>query len=143
MTPSRFREELKRFDRALDIEFNGPKGRWEIFGVDRKNIKYLIKAVPLGEINTLGVATLKELYDCSPTKHTAKALNARIDDLIEAEEKAEEKAQREVIQERHEDAWAHLQYKNGYRVSFANIGDAKGSAVITINDKRRTFSDGE
>jgi hypothetical protein len=143
MSPDRFREELKRFDRSLDIEFNGPKGRWEVVGVDRKNIKYLIKAIPLGEINTLGVAILKELYDCSPTKHTAKALNARIDDLIEAEEKAERKAEQDLIAERHEDAWAHLQYRNGYRVSFANIGDTRESAAIEINDKRRIFPDVE
>jgi hypothetical protein len=135
MTPSRFREELKRFDKALDIEFNGAKGRWEIIGRDYKNVRYLIKKIPLGQMTTLGVATLKELYDCSPIKQGgAKRLNERIDDLIAAEEAAEEKELNSKLQERLEDGWQHLQYLNGYRVSL-HIPEAKEEVII--RDRRR------
>jgi hypothetical protein len=136
MTPSRFREELKRFDKQLDFEFNGKKQQWEIVGEDRQHKKYLIKAIPLGKINTVGVETIKELYDCSPIKQGgAKRLNERIDDIIRQEEAAEEKAQADSIQERLEDAWMHYQYKEGKRVSFVNAGGDEGTLRIT--DRRR------
>lgn len=139
MTPSRFREELKRFDKSLDIEFNGKDTRWEIVGYDKRNIKYIIKKIPLGQMTTLGVATLKELYDCSPIKQGgAKRLNERIDDLIREEEIAEEKEINNVIRERHEDAWMHLQYKNGYRVSLCN--PTKDVSSFMVTDKRRVSS---
>lgn len=136
MSPDRFREELKRFDRALDFEFNGTKGRWEIVGTDRKNVKYLIKAFPLGEIGTVGIDTIKELYECSPIKQGgAAALNRRIDDLKETEEKHELKNQQNMIDARNEDAWMHLQYRNGCRVSFNEA--LKDRDSITVTDRRR------
>jgi hypothetical protein len=140
MTPSRFREELKRFDNALDIEYNGQKSRWEIVGRDRKNVRYVIKKIPLGQMTTLGVATLKELYDCSPIKQGgAKRLNERIDDLIRAEEEAEAKELNEKIQERLEDGWLHLQHKNGYRVSFCN--PSLEQKDFEVKDKRRVSAE--
>ena len=136
MSPDRFREELKRFDKSLDIEFNGSKGRYEIFGTDRQNKRYMIKKVPLGQINTLGVETLKELYECSPTKQGgAKRLNERIDDLIAAEEKAEERQLADRIDEHYADAWLHLQHRNGYRVSM-HIPD-KLEETLIVRDLRR------
>lgn len=141
MGPARFREELKRFDKTLDIEFNGPEGRWEIVGYDLKNVRYLIKKVPLGMINTLGVETLKELYECSPTKQGgAKELNRKIDALIEAEDIAEERAQQASIQDKLDDAWVHLQYKNGYRVSLAT---PEMKETVLITDKRRFTPEGD
>lgn len=135
MGPNRFREELKRFDKSLDIEFNGPKGRYEIFGTDRKNKRYLIKKIALGQINTLGVQTLKDLYECSPIKQGgAKRLNERIDAIIAAEEAAEERTLSNRIDEHLQDAWLHLQHKNGYRVSM-HIPETK--EVVTITDHRR------
>lgn len=140
MTPNRFREELKRFDKTLDIEYNGAKMIWEIVGYDRKNVRYVIKKIPLGQMTTLGVATLKELYDCSPLKQGgAKNLNQRIDDLIEAEERAEERALQDRIDEQLQDAWLHLQHKNGYRVSFYNPSGEQKEFVVT--DKRRVSPD--
>ena len=137
MTPARFREELKRFDKTLDIEYNGKDSRWEIVGYDTRNVRYIIKKIPLGQMTTLGVATLKELYDCSPLKQGgAKRLNERIDDLIAVEEAAEEKELDNKIQERLEDAWVHLQHKNGYRVSFCNP-QIENTGYFIVTDKRR------
>lgn len=139
MTPNRFRHELKRFDRSLDIEFNGVKQRWEIFGTDRQNRKYLIKKIPLGQMTTLGVETLKELYECSPIKQGgAKRLNERIDDLIRKEDEAEEKELQNRLNERLEDGWLQLQYRNGYRVSM-HIPETK--ETVTITDRRRVSLD--
>ena len=135
MTPQRFKEDLQRFDKRLDIEFNGEKMRWEIVGRDLKNKKYLIKSIPLGQMDTLGPATLQELYDCSPIKQGgAKELNRKIDEQIEKEEAAEEREMQNRIEERIEDAWQHLQYRNGYRIS---LHVPNQTEPLVINDKRR------
>lgn len=135
MTPSRFREELQRFDRNLDIEYNGRKTRWEIVGYDLQGKRYLIKKIPLGQMTTLGLHTIKELYDCSPIKQGgAKNLNRRIDDLIAAEEAQEEKDMLASIKDKADEAWVSLQYRNGYRVSL-HVPETK--ETITITDKRR------
>jgi len=135
MSPTRFREELKRFDKALDFEWNGRKQEWQIVGTDRKGNRYIIKRFPIGKIGTIGLHTIQELYDVSPIKQGgAKAMNARIDAIIAEEEKAEERAQANAIEERLEDAWMHYQYKEGTRLSFHT---QKGEETITITDKRR------
>ncbi len=135
MTPNRFRDELKRFDKSLDIEWNGKMQRWEIVGYDRKNVRYIIRKVPLGQMTTLGVDTLKQLYEASPIKQGgAKRLNERIDDLIRQEEETEAKELQNKIDERLEDGWLQLQYRNGYRVSL-HIPETK--ETVTITDRRR------
>jgi hypothetical protein len=135
MTPSRFREELKRFDKSLDFEWNGKKQEWQIVGTDRKRNRYIIKRFPIGTIGTIGLHTIKELYEVSPMHQGgAKRLNERIDAIIEEEEKAEEKAQAEAIENKLEDAWMHYQYKEGTRIS---LHTPKGEEVITVNDRRR------
>jgi hypothetical protein len=135
MTPSRFREELKRFDKSLDFEWNGKKQEWQIVGTDRKRNRYIIKRFPIGTIGTIGLHTIKELYEVSPMHQGgAKRLNERIDAIIEEEEKAEEKAQKEAIENRLEDAWMHYQYKEGKRIS---LHTPKGEEVITVTDRRR------
>ena len=140
MTPNRFRSELKRFDSALDIEWNGAKGQWEIVGVDRQNKKYLIKKIPLGQMTTLGGETLKELYDCSPLKQGgSKRMNEYIDDLIMQDEEAENKELQDYLDAYTSDAWMHLQHKNGYRVSM-HIPTVSGGTVTFI-DKRRVSAD--
>lgn len=138
MTPSRFREELKRFDKQLDFEWNGKKQEWQIVGTDLKKNRYIIKRFPLGTIHTIGLPVLQELYECSPIKQGgAKALNRRIDELIEAEEKVEEQQMQDKINERLEDAWMHFQYKEGLRVSMTTAHKDGGTEEIVITDKRR------
>jgi len=136
MTPNRFREELKRFDRSLDFEWSGKKQEWQVVGKDKKGNRYIIKRFPIGKIGTVGLHTIQELYDVSPMHQGgAKALNARIDRIIEEEEKEEEKNQANAIQERLEDAWMHYQYKDGKRVSFHKPdGEVE---TITVTDRRR------
>jgi hypothetical protein len=135
MTPTRFREELQRFDKNLDIEYNGRKTRWEIVGYDLQGKRYLIKKIPMGQMTKLGLHTIKELYDCSPIKQGgAKNLNRRIDDLIAAEEAAEERELQASIADKAAEAWQHLQYLNGYRVSL-HVPETKEE--IIIRDKRR------
>ncbi len=138
MTPVRFNEELKRFDKALNFEWNGRKSQWEIVGTDRKNKRYMIKAFKLGEIDTIGLHTIQELYECSPLKQGgAKELNRRIDRMIEEEDKKTKQAIADRINERLEDAWAHYQYREGLRVSFASVNKQGQTEEIVINDKRR------
>jgi outer membrane translocation and assembly module TamA len=139
MEPSRFREELKKFDRQPDFLFNGAKNRWEIVGTDLKNKKYLIKAFPLGTIHTVGLDTLQELYDCSPTKQGgAAALNRRIDDLKAEEYRKEDRASQAAIRDKIDEAYIHFQYKEGTRVA---LNSSKNEETLVITDKRRTVHD--
>jgi hypothetical protein len=138
MTPSRFKEELKHFDRCLDLKYNGAKARWEIWGTSLQHKQYLIKTFALGQIATMGLDTIREMAEVSPVKKTAKEINARIDRIIEEEEKQEEKSLKNSIQDHLDEAWERYQYAEGSRISFARIDhkvDDKSS--FTITDKRR------
>jgi hypothetical protein len=135
MSPNRFRSELKRFDKSLDLEWNGKKQEWQVVGIDRKRNRYIIKRFPLGSIATAGLHTIQELYDVSPLHQGgAKRLNERIDAIIADEERAEEASQQEAIQSRLDDAWMHYQYKEGKRIS---LHSSKNEEVITVTDRRR------
>lgn len=135
MTPSRFREELQRFDKTLDFEWNGRKNEWQIVGTDRKRNRYIIKRFPIGTIGSIGLHTIQELYDISPLHQGgAKAMNARIDRMIEEEDKDAAKADKEAIDNRLEDAWVHYQYKEGTRIS---LNSSKKDEVVTVTDRRR------
>lgn len=138
MSPQRFKEELKRFDRRLDFIFNSRKGQWEIIGVDLKHKKYLIAKFKLGELATLGTDFLKDMAAVSPVKSSAKEVNRRIDNIIEAEEKAEAKQQHNAINDKLDESWVHFQYAEGSRVSFATIGVTD---KVQIRDKRRFIDD--
>lgn len=136
MSPTRFREELKRFDKSLDFEWNGRKQQWQIVGTDRKGNRYIIRRFPIGTIGTIGLHTIQELYDVSPMHQGgAKKLNERIDALIAEEEKAEEKKTSEAINERLDDAWVHYKYKEGQRISL-HKPDGK-METLTVTDRRR------
>lgn len=139
MTPNRFKEELKRFDKSLDLVYNGPKARWEIIGVDRRNRKYLIKSFGLGKIDTLGVETIRTIAEVSPGRHqTAKEVNERLDRIVKEEDKQEEKALTNSITDRLDEAWTRLQYAEGSRVSFAVTEQKKQEKTsFTITDRRR------
>jgi hypothetical protein len=138
MTPSRFKEELKRFDKRLDLKFNGAKGRWEIWGTDRKNIQYLIKSFYLGEIEKMGLNVIREMAEVSPMKSSAKEVNARIDRIIEEEEKQEAKATKDAINDRLDESWERYQYAEGSRISFARTeSKLNDSKEFVITDKRR------
>lgn len=138
MTPSRFREELQRFDKSLDFVFNGRRQRWEIVGRDRRNQKYLIASFKLGQLDKLGLEYLRDMAEVSPTKSSAKEVNRRIDRIIEDEEKAEEKKFQNSVNDRLDDAWTHFQYAEGSRVSMATIGAGEH---VYIRDKRRFIDD--
>lgn len=136
MHPSSFRRELKRFDKQLDLEWNGMKSRWEVVGYDRKHQRYLIKAFGLGEIGTLGLHVLEDLAEFSPMKQGgAKELNRRLDRMREEEERSEERALQASIEDKLDDAWIRLQYAEGSRVSFAQ--PQVSETGITVTDKRR------
>lgn len=137
MHPDRFREELKRFDKRLDFEFNARKSRWEVVGVDARNKKYLIKAVPLGQIETLGPGILQELFDCSPIKQGgAKRLNRIMDELKEKEEAQTENLHKDQMEAATSEAYEHFKYREGGRLSFAGVED-KHEGGFFVRDRRR------
>lgn len=137
MHPTRFREELKRFDKKLDFEFNVRKSRWEVVGTDARNKKYLIKAIPLGQVETLGPGILQELYNCSPIKQGgAKRLNRIMDELKEKEEQEVEKLHQDQLETAASEAYEHFKYREGERFSFAGVGDRHEGGFF-VNDRRR------
>lgn len=138
MTPSRFKEELRRFDKRLDFVWNGRKSRYEIVGEDLHHRKYLIATFGLGKIETLGLQYLRDMAEISPVKKTAKEINQRIDNMIEADEKREAKQLQGAIDDRIDDAWTHFQYAEGSRISFATVGMEE---KVQIRDKRRFIDD--
>ncbi len=138
MTPSRFKEELKRFDKRLDFVWNGRKSRYEIVGEDDRHKKYLIASFGIGKIETLGLQYIRDMASVSPREHTAKEINRRIDNIIEEQEKSEAKSLQNSIDDRADEAWEHFKYAEGSRVSFATIGMAD---KIQIRDKRRFIDD--
>lgn len=138
MTPSRFKEELKRFDKRLDFVWNGRKQRYEIIGESARHQKYLIASFGIGKIETLGLQYIRDMAEVSPLKSSAKEINQRIDNIIEAQEKDEEKHQANNINDHLDEAWEHFQYAEGSRVSLATIGMKE---EIQIRDRRRFIDD--
>lgn len=138
MSPSRFREELRRFDKRLDFVWNGRKQRYEIVGEDMRHKKYLIASFGLGKIETLGLSYLRDMAEMSPLKSSAKEINQRIDNIIERTEKREANALQSSISDRLDEAWEHFQYAEGSRVSFAtlHLGDD-----FVVRDRRRFIDD--
>lgn len=136
MHPTRFREELKRFDPKLDLVWNDKKSCWQVVGKDRKNKEYVIYNVPLGDTDKLGPWIIQGLYDATPHKQGgAAAINRMLDAAREREEEQEEKDIADAIDARAEDAWAHLNYREGSRVSMFKPG-------FVVNDKRRIQTGG-
>lgn len=136
MTPNRFREELKRFDPKLDFEYNGKAAQWQVVGFDRRGIKYLIKPIPLGQIDTLGPWILQELYDASPHKQGgAKEINRRLDRMREEEEAQQERDFQNRLEATNSEAWETFQRRMGQRIN--NVG-----LPFTVNDKRRVTDEG-
>jgi hypothetical protein len=138
MTPSRFKEELQRFDKRLDFVWNGRKSRYEVIGEDARHKKYLIASFGIGKIETLGLQFIRDMASVSPRQQTAKEINRRIDRIVEETEKAEQKAFDNSINDRGDEAWEHFQYAEGSRVSFATIGMKE---EVQIRDKRRFIDD--
>lgn len=138
MTPTRFREELQKFDKRLDFVWNGRKSRYEIVGEDDRHKKYLIASFGIGKIETLGLQYIRDMASVSPRRESAKNINRRIDRIIEDQAKAEDKSLQNSINDRAEEAWEHFQYAEGSRVSFATIGM---SEKVQIRDRRRFIDD--
>lgn len=103
-----------------------------------KHKKYLIAKFKLGELDKLGLDFLRDMADVSPTKSSAKEVNQRIDNIIEAEEKTEARHQQDSVNDKVDEAWEHFQYAEGSRVSFATIGMKE---EVQIRDKRRFIDD--
>lgn len=136
MSPDSFRDDLKRFDKRLDFTYNPVKFCWEVIGLDRKNVKYVIKSIPIGQIDKLGPWVLQELYDCSPTKQGGEAaLNRKIDAELAKSELADERAERDRIEAASDEAYLHFKHKMGQRVSFCRT-ETSDSGIV-VNDKRR------
>jgi len=139
MTPQSFREELKRFDPRMDIVLNKSKGQWDIIGQDGRNRKYIAKQVPFG---MLGKWVICDMYDSSPMKQGgAKALNRKIDEGIERNEKQQEKDFHNQLEGIHDDAYIKMKYQAGERFSFAGVGD-KHEGTFFVNDRRRNIESG-
>lgn len=135
MTPQSFREDLKRFDKRLDFQWNPVNSSWEVFGLDRKNRKYVIKVIPLGKLDTLGTWVLQDLYEASPLKQGgAKALNRKIDAEIESNEQRQEKDYRNKLDAINSEAYVKLKYRAGERLSFATVERCKD---FVVTDRRR------
>jgi len=136
MTPESFRDDLKRFDKRLDFVFNGETFAWEVIGLDKRNIKYVIKSIPLGKLETLGTWVLQDLYECSPLKQGGeKALNRKIDEEIARTEQIQQKDFQNKLDAVNDDAYVRLKYGTGERVSFAGVGE-KHEGGFFINDRR-------
>lgn len=133
MDPLRFREELRHFDKRLDLIFNPVKSQWEIIGTDRKGIKYLIKAFPLGRIDQIGMYVLRELAEMATFRHGAKDINRKIDRMIEEEEATEQRQTKSTIEAVTSEAHAAFQRRVGRRIS--NVG-----VPYIVNDKRRVIA---
>ena len=131
MSPDSFRAELKRFDRRLDLVWSGERQRWEVVGVDRRQKQYLIRAIPLGQTETLGPWILHDLYDCSPTKQGGwRAVSRRLDDEKQQEEAARERARQSQLETATQEAYESYARRTGSRVS--NAG-----APYLVTDHRR------
>jgi len=142
MTPQSFREDLKRFDKRLDFVYNARKMQWEVVGHDLKGKKYLIKAIPIGQMETIGTWVLQDLYSMSPTKQGgAKELNRRLDDAIEEREKIQEKDNRNDMEGLHDEAYVRLKYGLGERVSLHQ--PERHETTFTVNDRRRVHDQEE
>jgi hypothetical protein len=136
MTPESFRTDLKRFDKRLDFVWNGAAASWEVVGVDKRNIKYVIKSIPLGKLETLGTWVLQDLYECSPMKQGGeRALNRIIDEDIERLEQIQEKDFQNKLDAVNDDAYIRLKYGTGERVSFSGVGE-KHESGFTVTDRR-------
>lgn len=135
MTPQSFRDDLKRFDKRLDFQWNPMKSVWEVFGIDRKNQKYVIKIILLGQLDTLGTWVLQDLYECSPMKQGgSKALNRKIDEEIKRNEQRQEADYKNKLDAVNNDAYIKLKYRAGERLSFATPERCKD---FIITDRRR------
>lgn len=131
MHPTRFKEELKRFDPRLDLVFSGAKQRWEIIGVDQKRMKYLIKSFRLGEIDKLGVWVLHELYQNTPHKQGgAMALMRRLEEEQRREEEQQEKTLSDDLSSISGEAFDAMRRRDGQRISAPGM-------EFEIRDKRR------
>lgn len=137
MDVRRFREELKRFDKRLDITFNGMKGAYEIVGTDMKGHEYLIKTVPLGKLGELGLHVLQDLYECSPHKQGgAKAMNRKIDRMIEEEEKREEKNMADTLDYACSEAYDLMKRRSGLTQTLPDAG-------FLVTDRRKSLESGQ
>ncbi len=129
MHPDHFKKALKQFDPKLDFEWNGQKGQWEVVGRDRKGIKYLIKAVPLGKIDELGPHIIEELWSVTPHRQGgAEVVNRMIDDINQEDEARIERDLQTALDGAEAEAYTCLQRRNGNRVSVDGF---------KVTDKRR------
>ncbi|HWR72781.1 MAG TPA: hypothetical protein VN604_06400 [Nitrospirota bacterium] len=130
---------MKRFDKRLDITFSGEKGAYEIIGVDRRGKEYLIKTIPLGQLNELGKHTLQELYDSSPHKQGgARAMNRRIDRMIEEEENREERQMQDTLDHATSEAYDLMKRRTGMTQTLPG----EESKYFSVKDKRRSLESG-
>lgn len=129
MTIDSFRRELKRVDKRLDIIWNGQKQVYQIIGKDRRNITYVIQTIPLGKLSELGTHVIQSIVDLSPIKSGgAKAMNRRIDRMIEQEREQDERHMQDTVSYTTAEAFEHLARREGRRIN---------SAGFIVNDKRR------
>lgn len=129
-----FREELKKFDKKLDIEFNGPKGQYEIYGLARGGNRYHIQWIPLGKLGLLGTHVLQALYDGDPRRQGgAKRMNRIIDQQIAEDDKAQEKHLSETMDHATSEAYDLMKRRTGMTQTLP--GDE--SSYFQVKDRRR------
>ena len=136
MTPDRFRQELQLFDSRLDLVWSGEQQRWEVIGVDRRHQRYLIRAIPLGQTETLGPWILQDLYDCSPTKQGGwQRVARRLDEERQQEEAARERRRQADLAATTSEAYDAYARRVGSRISSAGM-------PYQVTDRRRITVNG-
>ena len=132
MTIDSFKKELKRVDKRLDIIWNKEKQVYQVIGIDRRGIIYIVQTIPLGKLSELGTHLIQAIVDLSPMKQGgAQEMNRRIDRLIAEESEQEEKVMQDTIAYASDEAFEHLARREGRRIN---------SAGFIVNDKRRIYT---
>lgn len=136
MDPSRFREDLRRFDPRLDFVWNGKIQAWQIVGMDRRQIRYLIATIPLGHLDRLGPQVIESLWACTPHRQGGAAeMNRRLDARADDEATRQDRGIAAALDEVAEGAYESLRRRDGMRVSNAGIPG------VEIVDRRCTQED--
>ncbi len=128
MTLDSFNETLKRIDKRLSCVFNGMKLRYEVIGVDARQKKYLIYAVPLGELYLYVPQILEGIRKAK--FFTAKEKNRMLDEAEEKEERQAEKKAEDDMEYATAESYDILKRLEGQRITLPDTG-------FEFQDRRR------
>jgi len=129
MNPKTLADSLRRlFSPKMKVELNRETGNWDITDIDAKNVKYVVKSVPFGN---LGPWVIQDIWEASPIKQgSAEQMNRIIDDLDEDLQRKEDQKILDDLEPVTESAWDALKRREGRTIHVPNVD-------FVINDKRR------